>query len=32
MSANEAREFGLIDKVLERMPVDQLGAGHRSGE
>ena len=29
MSANEAREFGLIDKVLERMPVEQLGAGHR---
>ncbi|MBX9585161.1 MAG: ATP-dependent Clp protease proteolytic subunit, partial [Gemmataceae bacterium] len=26
MSANEAREFGLIDKVLDRMPADQLGA------
>ncbi len=26
MSAVEAREFGLIDKVLERMPADQLGA------
>ena len=32
MSAAEAREFGLIDKVLERMPADQLGAAHRSGE
>jgi ATP-dependent Clp protease, protease subunit len=26
MSANEARDFGLIDKVLERMPADQLSA------
>jgi ATP-dependent Clp protease protease subunit len=26
MSANEAREFGLIDKVLERMPADQMGS------
>lgn len=26
MSANEAREFGLIDKVLERMPIEQLNA------
>ncbi|HEX4606637.1 MAG TPA: ATP-dependent Clp protease proteolytic subunit [Urbifossiella sp.] len=26
MSAAEAREFGLIDKVLERMPADQLGS------
>jgi ATP-dependent Clp protease protease subunit len=26
MSANEAREFGLIDKVLERMPAEQLVA------
>jgi ATP-dependent Clp protease protease subunit len=26
MSANEAREFGLIDKVLERMPVEVLNA------
>ena len=25
MSAAEARDFGLIDKVLERMPADQLG-------
>jgi len=24
MSAAEAREFGLIDKVLERMPMDQI--------
>jgi ATP-dependent Clp protease protease subunit len=32
MSAAEAREFGLIDKVLERMPADQLGAAHRSSE
>ena len=24
MSASEAREFGLIDKVLERMPVEQF--------
>ena len=31
MSAAEAREFGLIDKVLERMPADQLGA-RPSGE
>ena len=30
MSAMEAREFGLIDKVLERMPADQMG--HRSSE
>jgi ATP-dependent Clp protease protease subunit len=29
MSAAEAREFGLVDKVLERMPADQLGSGHR---
>ena len=28
MSAMEARKFGLIDKVLERMPADQLG--HRA--
>ena len=26
MSANEARDFGLIDKVLERMPVEVLNA------
>ena len=26
MSAAEARDFGLIDKVLERIPADQLGA------
>ena len=26
MSAVEARDFGLIDKVLERMPADQLGS------
>jgi len=32
MSAAEALNFGLIDKVLERIPVDQLGAGHRSPE
>ncbi|WP_439621723.1 ATP-dependent Clp protease proteolytic subunit [Gemmata sp.] len=32
MSAAEAQNFGLIDKVLERIPVDQLGAGHRSPE
>jgi ATP-dependent Clp protease protease subunit len=32
MSADEAQKFGLIDKVLERIPVDQLGAGHRSSE
>ena len=25
MSAAEARDFGLIDKVLERMPAEQLG-------
>jgi len=25
MSAVEARDFGLIDKVLERIPTDQLG-------
>ncbi len=25
MSAVEAQEYGLIDKVLERMPADQLG-------
>jgi ATP-dependent Clp protease protease subunit len=30
MSAAEAKEFGLIDQVLERIPADQLGAGHRS--
>ncbi len=24
MSAQEAREFGLIDKVLERMPAEVL--------
>ncbi len=30
MSAVEAREFGLIDKVLERMPTDQLGAVPRN--
>jgi ATP-dependent Clp protease protease subunit len=32
MSAAEAREFGLVDKVLERMPVEQLAAGHRPAE
>lgn len=32
MSSNEALKFGLIDKVLERMPADQLGAAHRSGD
>ncbi|MBA4191389.1 MAG: ATP-dependent Clp protease proteolytic subunit [Planctomycetaceae bacterium] len=32
MSAAEAQSFGLIDRVLERIPVDQLGAGHRSPE
>jgi ATP-dependent Clp protease protease subunit len=32
MSAAEAQQFGLIDKVLERIPMDQLGAGHRSPE
>ncbi|HEY3789909.1 MAG TPA: ATP-dependent Clp protease proteolytic subunit [Urbifossiella sp.] len=26
MSAVEARDFGLIDKVLERMPIEQLNA------
>jgi ATP-dependent Clp protease protease subunit len=26
MSAVEARDFGLVDKVLERMPADQLSA------
>ncbi len=26
MSASEARDFGLIDKVLERMPIEQLNA------
>jgi ATP-dependent Clp protease protease subunit len=26
MSAVEARDFGLIDKVLERMPAEQLNA------
>lgn len=26
MTADEARDYGLIDKVLERMPADQLGA------
>ena len=26
MSATEARDFGLIDKVLERMPVEVLNA------
>jgi ATP-dependent Clp protease protease subunit len=26
MSAAEARDFGLIDKVLERMPAEQLNA------
>ena len=30
MSAVEARDFGLIDKVLERMPADQLGQHTRS--
>jgi ATP-dependent Clp protease, protease subunit len=30
MSAMEAREYGLIDKVLERMPADQMG--HRASE
>jgi ATP-dependent Clp protease protease subunit len=30
MSSMEAREFGLIDKVLERMPADQLG--HRASD
>src|SRR5207302_5224389 len=30
MSAAEAQSFGLIDKVLERMPADQLAA--RSSE
>ncbi|MDB5308328.1 MAG: clpP 1 [Gemmataceae bacterium] len=30
MSAVEARDFGLIDKVLERMPADQMGS--RSSE
>jgi ATP-dependent Clp protease protease subunit len=30
MSAVEARDYGLIDKVLERMPADQLG--HRASE
>jgi ATP-dependent Clp protease protease subunit len=30
MSSAEARDFGLIDKVLERMPADQLGS--RSAE
>ena len=29
MSAFEAQKFGLIDKVLERIPADQLGAGHK---
>lgn len=31
MSAVEARDFGLIDKVLERMPTEQLG-NHSSSE
>ena len=26
MSADEAQKYGLIDKVLERMPADQLGS------
>jgi len=30
MSAAEAREFGLIDKVLERVPLDQIS--HRSSD
>ena len=30
MSSAEARDFGLIDKVLERIPAEQLGA--RSAE
>ena len=32
MSAVEAQNFGLIDKVLDRIPVDHLGQGHRSVE
>jgi ATP-dependent Clp protease protease subunit len=30
MSAVEAQNFGLIDQVLDRIPADHLGQGHRS--
>jgi len=30
MSALEAQNFGLIDKVLDRIPLGQMGQGHRS--
>ena len=32
MSAQEAREFGLVDRVLERMPVEALANRPPSGE
>ena len=32
MSATEARDFGLIDKVLERMPAETLAANRPAGE
>jgi ATP-dependent Clp protease, protease subunit len=32
MSAMEAREYGLIDKVLERMPAETIAANRPSGE
>src|SRR5437868_13510556 len=32
MSAQEAREFGLIDRVLERMPAETIAASRPSGE
>ena len=32
MSAQEAKDFGLIDKVLERISPDQLGARSSSAE
>ena len=32
MSAQEAREFGLIDKVLERMPAETIAASRPMGE
>jgi ATP-dependent Clp protease protease subunit len=30
MSSTEALNYGLIDKVLERMPTDQLGVAHHT--
>ena len=32
MSAQEAKDFGLIDKVLERMPAETLAASRPSGD